>query len=128
MSTKIPHSYNSFHLNKEGFLKENKSSQVKSLKVMIETETYKSPPDQDYLKYELIDKLSEGILKNNLCYFEKDFSPKDFNEIYYAEINVVAPGLKYVNLEQTVFKVGDEVFTNDELIEAVKSHFAERFI
>lgn len=104
---------------------------VKKYEVHYEYDRYKQVMTnipEELIKRDLAYKLGIAIIENNLAEFEKIFHPENFKETISASINIADPGIKFANLEQKYFKVQDEKFSNDELVEAVKHYYAERLI
>lgn len=83
---------------------------------------------EELLMQEMAYKLAKEILESDSATIYKNLDQETFNETIYAEICIAPPGMKYVNRDEEVFQVDDELFTNEELIEAVKGFYAERFI
>lgn len=116
---------------KEGWGKERKTKNVRNVHVEYVTHRFSADMDkipEEIIKRELAYKLGKEILENDLCNYYRTTSNKDFTETFAADIFVTEGSMQYYNRTDDVFKVHDEIFTNEELIEAVKSHFAERFI
>lgn len=114
-----------------GWQTQNESKKIKRLDVHYQHSRYDAKFDQvpdELIFRELAYKLGSAILQDNLADYSKSVDQETFAMTYHATINVADPGVKYVNLDGTRFKVGDEEFTNEELIDAVKDYFAERFI
>lgn len=119
---------NSINLkNQSGFIKTNELKNVRELVVSYElSDAYKEP--EEFVKEKLVYKLSKSIIENNLAIFNKYKNFDDFSNIFTATINVVDPGKRYVNIIDEKFMVNGEIFTNDELVQAVKNTFPERLL
>ena len=75
---------------------------------------------KDLIFYELADKICKsGLITINRHNYE-----------LVATMYITKPEYKYYNLlvPQHIFEVEDQQFSNDELVEAVKNYYAERFI
>ena len=122
---------NNKHKDVCGFTKVNEIRNVKELSVS--EEVYGEFFDRninniDYIKRGLIHKLLDAIFEND-CYVLNKYKNFESNtEIVTISINVVDPGKRYVNLENDKFIVNGEIFTNDELIVAVKNTYPDRLI
>lgn len=121
----------SHEIHDNGWMKQHKAKLFKFLEVHYEHDRFNQKMydvPEEIIKRELAYKLGDEIFKRDLVHFEKNFHPENFKQTISAGINVAQPGIQYANLEEFVFKVNDEEFTNDELVEAVKSYYAERLI
>lgn len=117
----------SFLKNPEGFYDVISQKNVNKLRAEIKVDFETSSMSEEYVKSELIRKLVKGLINNSLVNI---YTSKDTDGIttYAAEINAVHTGTSYVNLEDKQFTVEGENFTNEDLVEAVKKCFPERFV
>lgn len=77
---------------------------------------------EDHITSRAIYDLANEIINKKL------YSITKFNNDYTFKINIVNSDIKYVNKQTEKFIVAGEVFTNDELVKAVKNTFPERII
>ena len=83
---------------------------------------------ENEIKKTLIDSIAYELYKNNYVNFSKNKELKTQETIIRAEINVVPLGAKFGLIENDMFIVNGEKFTEEDLIEAVKIAYPERFI
>lgn len=81
-----------------------------------------------FIKRNIAQDLSKSLIENDLIIFNIYEEWFNNQKIIQGTINVVDPGIRYVNKKDEKFVVDDQVFDNDELIEAVRKTFPERFI
>lgn len=118
-------SRNANHLStcsNDGFTIQNVTEQVKKISINI---------NESDDKTNTVFKLVRAIIDLDLVHYTSSLEQDEnnlFAEQSCAELFVVEPGLKYVNLDRALFKVHGEIITNDDLIRAVKNTFPERFI
>jgi len=87
------------------------------------------------LQIELVHRFAQGVcdeLVRDPSYFhciERDTNQKTMSFIYRSAIFIAeSPHDKYLNMLGNEFMVDGQGFSNDELIQAVKNTFPERFI
>ncbi len=73
-------------------------------------------------------ELAQKIIKSGLVKIEEQTMIASKRKQLKVEINIVEPSVKFANLTNEVFKIGEEQFTEKELIEAVKSYYPERLV
>jgi len=113
-----------------GFGKVNCIKSVNELQVSAST-SYYGYDEADRIrevKRDLVEKLANSIIRNNLANFTEEFEPHRVGSKITAQIHVVDPGERYVNVIEDKFTVNGEVFSNEDLIIAVKETFPERFV
>lgn len=115
-----------------GFTSINCLKNVKELSVSGEISQYDLTNDSiesiNQVKNSLVHKLAESLISNELVEFEQCKNIENFSDVITASINIVEPGKKFVNLTDNKFIVQNEEFSNDELVQAVKIAYPERFI
>ncbi|NQU32898.1 MAG: hypothetical protein HQ521_06655 [Bacteroidetes bacterium] len=79
-------------------------------------------------KDQMIAELAQSIIAHNLAIFRRIESPQAKKTTFTAEICAIDPGQRYVSRSDDEFRVNGEIFTEEELIEAVKSYFPERLV
>lgn len=115
-----------------GFTSINYLKNVKELSVSGEISQYDLTNDSiesiNQVKNSLVHKLAESLISNELVEFEQCKNIENYSDVITASINIVEPGKKFVNLTDNKFIVQNEEFSNDELVQAVKIAYPERFI
>lgn len=116
----------------DGWTSQEEIVSTKTFKLSKKIENFYFESSEDVVIKEiennLITDLSEMIIKSKDLIVSEEESYLDSTKVISAKITIVPSGLKYINRTNNVFKINDIVFTNEELIEAVKSHFPERLI
>lgn len=72
--------------------------------------------------------LVNDIYESKLHTTESHYNLETIDTEYRICLNVLRPKIQFANVNDDVFKVNGVSFTNDELVEAVKDHYAERLI
>ena len=106
----------------------NKQSKIESLVSQIQFDIRNNYINEENLKLEIAKNFIYELLKNDLIEFSTESDLNREIKILRGEIFISKGKKSYLNLVDKIFKVGDNEFTNDELVEAVKYKFAERFI
>ena len=116
----------------DGFQKQNMQKCVKeiSIRKVIDVNEYDDIGliNQISIQHSIIEELAQNIIENNLAQIYESTSFNTNEKVLTAHINIVEPGVKYSNLIEDVFKVSGEVFTNEELVKAVKNLYPERLV
>jgi len=81
----------------------------------------------DVYQHSISMSLLQEALKNNSVYFEYDTGYNGQRTIT-GTLYVSKSENRYINRFDNIFNVGNEIFTNDELIHAVKNTYPEKFI
>lgn len=84
--------------------------------------------EENEIKNILINSIADELYKNNFVHFSKKEHMETQETIIKAEINVVPLGEKFGLIENDMFIVNGEKFSEEDLIEAVKIAYPERFI
>ena len=106
----------------------NKQSKIESLVSQIQFDIRNNYINEENLKLEIAKNFIYELLKYDLIEFSTESDLNREIKILRGEIFISKGKKSYLNLVDKIFKVGDNEFTNDELVEAVKYKFAERFI
>lgn len=120
-------------LNKNGLNKSRVEKSVKTISMNHEvTDDLLRNGDSDEVKaalkneiaLELVNKLMEQnlITIDQIRIFETDVSR------FISSINVVEPGIRFSIVENDVFTVDEEKFSEEDIIAAIRATYPERFI
>ena len=113
----------------EGWQRQEKIVQVKQIHltkiINFDILTNDTMPDIEFL---MVKELAHRIIESGLASIETSTSVVTKEKTLTANVNIIESGIKYTNRTEEVFKVQGEVFTNDELLQAVKSYFPERLV
>lgn len=138
MTTKVPNMYydtyndNPMYIN--GFNKIQTAKQVTNITSETRIDEFKythSSSDYDFLDSSYMDlthKLVHEMIKNNLVNFTQHKDVMSGDHVIRANLNAVKCEQQFVNLEEQSFIVDGNKFTNEELIEAVRHTYPEKFI
>jgi len=98
--------------------------------ILIKTNGIYSYKDNiNEIKNDLTTKLITKAIKSKQIIFQKkvdNFTYKYIN--YSASVNIAKPGIKFTTVFNEKFKIDNELFSEEEVIESLKSTFPERFI
>jgi hypothetical protein len=84
----------------------------------------------EYIKEDICRQLTQEIINSKVITVFEDKYSDQMTQVYSAEV-YIAPTNKdneYANIDGVTFKLNGIVFTNEELIEAVRNTFPERLI
>lgn len=84
--------------------------------------------DEPRIIQKLTEQLAEKIVKERLVSYYKHFDPKEYQDRIEAEITISPPGQRLVHVEDECFKVNGELFTEEEIIAAIKNTYPDRLI
>lgn len=87
--------------------------------------------EQEYLariKENLVYKLTSQLMESGLVDFVQHKDALTGSTVVRAEVDVVPVGQRFANRTENSFVVDEQTFTNDELVEAVKKAYPEKFI
>lgn len=115
----------------DGFITEKKVKNVQNLHVEFKKHRFDMQEDdvpEELIQRELSYQLAQEIIKGGYASLYRNFNQETFEDAIIAEINVCPPGIKMQNVEDEFFKVNGELFTEAELIEAVKNTYPERLL
>lgn len=115
-----------YYFGGNGFFKTNEATNVATLRAAF-VDKNEQLEESEIVKI-LIQQISYEILKEKLYTFDKIKDFDSLNTTYYANVGVTPPGQKFANVQNERFSVDDVHFNEDELIEAVKIAYPERFI
>lgn len=124
--------YNNFD-KYNNFNPTNIHEKVKELSVNVVLSEYDKCILSEYdIKQKIVDELSyllaDEIVKNNYITSETYTEAVTLNEIFAVKTKICKNSTSYVNFVDNVFRVDKEEITNDELVQAVRNTFPERFI
>lgn len=80
------------------------------------------------VELEIAQRIAAALHQNGDILFDRSESFFDDSSVITGTVFIVEPTNSYINLKDNKFIVNNEVFTNEELVEAVKSYYAERLI
>lgn len=80
------------------------------------------------VELEIAHRIAAALHQNGDILFDRSESFFDDSSVITGTVFIVEPTNSYINLKDNKFIVNNEVFTNEELVEAVKSYYAERLI
>ena len=78
--------------------------------------------------HKLAHDLVEKMIKEKVISYYKMFDAKSFSDTIEAEITVCPSGTKMCNIVDECFKVNGELFTEEEIIKAIKNTYPDRLI
>lgn len=110
------------------YIASNTASKITCQYILDDIDISNNQEYENEIKKTLIDSIAYELYKNNYVNFSKNKELKTQETIIRAEINVVPLGAKFGLIENDMFIVNGEKFTEEDLIEAVKIAYPERFI
>ena len=110
------------------YIASNTASKITCQYILDDIDISNNQEYENEIKKTLIDSIAYELYKNNYVNFSKNNKLKTQETIIKAEINVVPLGKKFGLIENDMFIVNGEKFTEEDLIEAVKIAYPERFI
>lgn len=122
---------NKYDNEKQGFRVTQLSGEVQRIRATynisyLNTLTYDF--DVNEVKHELTNRLANQLINSNMIMTYESPYYNTGENVVIAEIKVVKSDKDYVNYSGEKFVLKNQEFTNEELIEAVKQTFPERFI
>lgn len=83
--------------------------------------------DSDAVEHDLCSKIVQELLTNKMIRINQE---KNINNdiTFTAELTVVQPSIKMMNVSNEVFYINSEQFNEEDIITALKNTFPERFI
>ena len=115
----------------DGFTKSKNVKSVIELHVSYRQSRHTMPMEElpeKLIQRELAYQLGNEIIKGGLASYYKHFDQQTFEDTIVAEITVCPPGTKMRHVEDEMFKVNGEYFTEDEIINAIKQTYPDRLI
>lgn len=87
---------------------------------------------EEKAKYKAAQKLLKRLVEENFIQFEAVKQPPvdsfEDNITYYANIHATMPGHTFMQVQNESLKVDGELFNEDEIIEAIRKTYPERFV
>lgn len=80
------------------------------------------------IKADLAIDLAAEIIKSGQVSFYRHFNPAEYMETVVAEVTVCPRGARFRQVEDEYFKVSGELFTEEEVIQAIKQTYPDRLI
>ena len=109
-----------------GFTTQNRSMPTTEFTITRKIDSQNT--DQQLVEQNMVEEIVQHIFKNNLIFIEENSSLISNEKILIAKLNICTSGTKYANVIDNFFTINDEIFTNDELIAAVKAYYPERLV
>jgi hypothetical protein len=99
-------------------------AQRKFSKHLFDTDTI----DEKLIQADLAIELATEIIKSGQVSFYRHFNAAEYQETVVAEVTVCPRGARFRQVEDEYFKVNDELFTEEEVIQAIKQTYPDRLI
>lgn len=112
----------------EGFVKENTPKDVEVLRVSLKSD-YRSSEEE--IKYQLSQQIGKHLLDSDFLDFQKYHDSSGFGYEFSARLFCLKPkgsNNKYYMMPEEVFRYNNTKWTEQEIKEALKNTFPERFI
>ena len=113
---------------KAGFTKISNLKEVKEIRSFFSASRYEETLTFDALRYRLASNLATELITKNLVSFQTHFDRDRFVDTVCAEVTICPPGTLVNSKQDEYFKVDDELFTEEEIINALKKTYPERLI
>lgn len=84
--------------------------------------------DEKSIKEKLTFELAIKLIQDGLVSYHKHFDPKSHADTIEAEVTVCPVGTKFANIVDESFMVDGELFTEEEIIKAIKNTYPDRLI
>jgi hypothetical protein len=99
-------------------------AQKRYSKHIIDTDTI----DEKVIQADMAYQLAAEIVKSGHVSFYRYFDQLAYEETIVAEVTVCPRGARFRQVEDEYFKVNDELFTEEEVIRAIKQTYPDRLI
>ena len=113
---------------KAGFTKISNLKEVKEVRSFFSASRYEDRLTFDELRYRLASNLATELITKKLVSFETHFDRNRFVDTICAEVTICPPGTQMNSKQDEYFKVDDELFTEEEIIKAIKNTYPDRLI
>lgn len=113
---------------KAGFTKISNLKEVKEVRSFFSASRYEDNLTFDALRYRLASNLATELITKNLVSFQTHFDRDRFVDTVCAEVTICPPGTQMLSKQDEYFKVDDELFTEEEIITAIKNTYPDRLI
>jgi len=111
----------------QGFTQHNGVAETKIFRVnVIHKDGLNIPKSVIY--HELALELSHEIIAAKVIRVSTQQNAYDYSLQYTAELTACSPGTKFTNVRNDVFTINNEHFNEQDIIEALKLTFPERFL
>lgn len=124
--------HNSNPMMLEGFNNRSITKQVTEFNVSesfpSDVVAFSDPKMWNNIAKELAYKLSQEMLRSGYITVHETKDHLRDETVFRAEANAVLTSPRFVNLVENSFIVDEQSFTNEELVEAVKYTYPEKFI
>jgi hypothetical protein len=84
--------------------------------------------DEKAIKEKLTFELAIKLIQDGLVSYHKYFDNQRQHDTIEAEVIVCPPGTKFANVVDECFKVNGELFSEEEIIHAIKNTYPDRLI
>lgn len=113
---------------KAGFTKISNLKEVKEIYSFFSASRYADNLTVDAIRYRLAANLTKELIDQNMVSFHTHFDRDRFVDTVKAEVTICPPGTLVNSKQDEYFKVDDELFTEEEIINALKKTYPERLI
>ena len=114
-----------------GESRKNSHSPVQIVQTKLEVDDPWGTKTINDIKFELSSKFAQELFKLNVVEIVKqapDLKYMEKSYVYLAKLRVVDPGISNIIVNKKCYIMNDEEFTEDEIQNAIKKIYPERFI